>query len=533
MILECRVPLPSTPDAFDIFTMARSIGNISEPLETTAEPTTYAELTTTQPTQFMKLTGSITTAYSFSDDLNDPESEMFKEYASTLESEMSSIMMRSSMMKSVDLQVTGFQEVSAGRKRRQASDTKAMAEFEAFAQVSEDAVMEDVQGAVETEIQSATDEGLESLDADSFNTIGVVVATTITSTTSTTTATTTTLTTTTVATTTTTAETMTTTKAPTTTTTIATTTTVATTTTTTETTTATKAPITTTTTATKTTATTTTTSILTTTNATKTTTTTNSTTTTTLETTKTLATKTTATSTTAATTISTPELAPISTCPGGNEWFKIDQSQSLPWSWQASITIGRRASAGLFSCSGVIISADWILTAADCCIGSIVDEIEVYTGSRDFSHGTMHKIRYYKTQNEICAIRLDDKIHIDGKTTSVGCFKDESLDSDCWMAAWQHKLMTYNRQNRLISKSVEISNMGSTGSSACDSNSNMIDFTGSPVMCETGFVSYISGVVWEDRGTLDNNTYARKMSAISISNYELRLSIKHSRSSSI
>ena len=512
MILECRVPLPSTPDAFDIFTMAKSIGNISEPLETTAEPTTYAELTTTKPTQFMKLTGSITTAYSFSDDLNDPESEMFKEYASTLESEMSSIMMRSSMMKSVDLQVTGFQEVSAGRKRRQASDTKAMAEFEAFAQVSEDAAMEDVQGAVENEIQSAKDEGLVSLDADSLNTIGVVVATTITSTTSTTTATTTAMTTTTVATTTTTvatttttAETMKTNKAPTTTTTIATTTTVATTTTTTETTTATKAPITITTTLTKTTATTTTTSILTTTNATKTTTTTNSTTTTTLETTKTLATKKTATSTTVATTISTPELAPISTCPGGNEWFKIDQSQSLPWSWQASITIGRRASASLFSCSGVIISTDWILTAADCCIGSIVDEIEVYTGSRDFSHGTMHKIRYYKTQNDICAIRLDDEIHIDGKTTSVGCFKDESSDGDCWMAAWQHKLMTYNRQNRLISKSVEISNLGSTGSSVCDSNSNMIDFTGSPVMCETGSVSYISGVVWEDRGTLDNN----------------------------
>ena len=80
----------------------------------------------------MTLTGSITTAYSFSDDLNDPESDLFKEYASTLESEMSSIMMRSSMMKSVDLQVTGFQEVSAARKRRQANETKAMDVFLAF-----------------------------------------------------------------------------------------------------------------------------------------------------------------------------------------------------------------------------------------------------------------------------------------------------------------------------------------------------------------------------------------------------------------
>ena len=493
MILECREPLPSTPDAFDIFTMATAQwqpDHDSVPTETT----TTVPTTTTEPTQYMTLTGSITTAYSFSDDLNDPESDLFKEYASTLESEMSSIMMRSSMMKSVDLQVTGFQEVSAARKRRQATETttttttttttiattttaattKAIADFEAFAEVSEDAVMEDVQGAVENEIQSATDEGLESLDADSFNTIGVVVATTTTTTTTITTTTTTT----TAATTTTTVATMTTTTVATTT-----TTTVPTTTTTTK-----AATTTATTTTTTTIATTSTTTVATTTKTTKAATTTTTTTT--------IVTKT--TSETTAT--SSPELASISTCPGGNEWFKIYQSQSLPWSWQASITIGRRASAGLFSCSGVILSSDWILTAADCCNGSIVDEMEVYTGSLDFSHGTMHKIRYYKTQNEVCAIRLDDKIHIDGKTTSVGCFKEKSLDGDCWMAAWQHKVMTHNRQNRLISKSVEISNFGSSGSSLCDNNSNMIDYTGSPVMCQTDSVSYISGVVWEDRG---------------------------------
>ena len=82
----------------------------------------------------------------------------------------------------------------------------------------------------------------------------------------------------------------------------------------------------------------------------------------------------------------------------------------------------------------------------------------------------------------------------------MGCFKEDSLDGDCWMAAWQHKVMTHNRQNRLISKSVEISNFGSTGNSLCDNNSNMIDYTGSPVMCQTDSVSYVSGVVWEDRG---------------------------------
>ena len=85
--------------------------------------------------------------------------------------------MTCSMMKSIDLQVTSFQAISAARKRRQASETNAVAVFEAFAEVSADAVLEDVEGAVENEIKSAANEELESLDADSFNIIGAVVGT--------------------------------------------------------------------------------------------------------------------------------------------------------------------------------------------------------------------------------------------------------------------------------------------------------------------------------------------------------------------
>ena len=53
----------------------------------------------------MKFTESITTAYSFSDDLNDPKSDLFKEYASILEPEMSQIMMRFYGYNVVDLYV--------------------------------------------------------------------------------------------------------------------------------------------------------------------------------------------------------------------------------------------------------------------------------------------------------------------------------------------------------------------------------------------------------------------------------------------
>ena len=226
------------------------------------------------------------------------------------------------------------------------------------------------------------------------------------------------------------------------------------------------------------------------------------TTTSTNTTTKTISTETTASS--LITTTSLSKLESLSTCPGGNDWFKIDQSKSLSWSWQASISIGRRASAGLFSCSGVILSSDWILTAADCCIGSIVGEMEVYTGSLDYSHGTMHKAQYYKIQDQVCAIKLEDKIYIDGRSTSVGCFDDGSSlqDGNCWIASWPHKVMTHNRQNRLISKPVEITNHGTIGDAVCDLHSSQIDFTGSPVMCHKDSVSFVSGVVWEDKGNI-------------------------------
>ena len=462
MLMECRVPQSSTPDACDIYsseipddttgwpttttpttttidittttttintrsftsTTASTTSPTTTKIMTTTKTTTSISInatttttsttsTSTETTQLMKLSGSITTAYAFSDDLKDPESDTFIEYATTVESEMTSIMMQSSMMKSVNLQVTGFQPVSASRKRRQAaSDTRAMAEFEAIAEVPESASMNDVQGALEAEIQSASDDGFDSLDSYSFSTIGVL------------------------------AEAITTTSAS----------------------------------------------------------------------TKTTTSPTTATSTigptsSLMTTTPSPELASLFTCSGGNDWFKIDQSKSVSWSWQASISIGRRASAGLFSCSGVILASDWILTAADCCIGSIVGEMEVYTGSLDYSHGTMHKVQFFKVEHQVCAIKLEDKIYIDGRSTSVGCFDDGSSlrNGNCWMASWPHKVMTHHRQNRLISKSVEITNHGTIGYAVCNMNSNQIDFTGSPVMCQMDSVSYISGVVWEDKGNMQHH----------------------------
>ena len=217
----------------------------------------------------MKSSGSITTAYAFSSDLHDSKSDMFKEYSSTIEKELSSIVMRSSVIDSVNLEVTGFKANSPKINRRRVQDAKAVAEFEAVTEVSKNANIEDIQAAMATQIKSASDKGLKSLDVDSFQTLELVVVTFKT----------------------------------------------------------------------------TSTALF---NATKIST----------------ASRTETSKPTTHDSIVSNQSSSLLTCPKGNEWFNIDQSKSLPWSWQVNVFIEQSPNAGLKTCSGVILSPEWILTAA-------------------------------------------------------------------------------------------------------------------------------------------------------------------------
>ena len=193
------------------------------------------------------------------------------------------------------------------------------------------------------------------------------------------------------------------------------------------------------------------------------------------------------------------------TCSSSNDWFDVDQSEAKIWSWMASISLGRRASAGLFTCSGTILSDKWVLTAADCCRGSIVDEMEVYTSSLEFRQGKMHRVKSYQTADAMCAIRLADHIEIDGMETSVGCFNNEEISETCWIAAWQHSSIAQNQDNILKSVTVKPDKHSETARSSCHGGSST-DFTGSPIMCIDGENAVVSGIVWEDKG-LKNISY--------------------------
>ena len=66
------------------------------------------------------ISGSISTSYTYSDELDDPTSELFERYAASVESEMTSIMMQSASVDSISTRVTSFEAAETGRRKRQA-----------------------------------------------------------------------------------------------------------------------------------------------------------------------------------------------------------------------------------------------------------------------------------------------------------------------------------------------------------------------------------------------------------------------------
>ena len=66
------------------------------------------------------VSGSITTSYTYSEELDDPTSERFERYAASVESQMTSIMMQSASVDSISTRVTSFEAAETGRRKRQA-----------------------------------------------------------------------------------------------------------------------------------------------------------------------------------------------------------------------------------------------------------------------------------------------------------------------------------------------------------------------------------------------------------------------------
>ena len=120
--------------------------------------------------KFVDITGSVTTAYSYSDDLSDPNSQRFQMYAANIENEMNAIMLQSDSVNAITTTVTSFEPADDGRRRREAGEyVNAKANFEAVAEVSPDSSADHVGAALEDEVDKSIDDGNDVLlETDSF-----------------------------------------------------------------------------------------------------------------------------------------------------------------------------------------------------------------------------------------------------------------------------------------------------------------------------------------------------------------------------
>ena len=121
--------------------------------------------------KFVDVTGSVTTAYSYSDDLSDPNSQRFQMYAANIENEMNAIMLQSDSVDSITTTVTSFEPADDGRRRREAGEyVNAKANFEAVAEVAADSSADGVGTALENEVDKSIDDGNDVLlETDSFS----------------------------------------------------------------------------------------------------------------------------------------------------------------------------------------------------------------------------------------------------------------------------------------------------------------------------------------------------------------------------
>ena len=90
---------------------------------------------------------------------------------------MTAIMMQSDSVNSVSTRVTSFEPAESGRRRREAeTDAMAKANFEAVAEVSDDASGDDIGTALEDEVQEAINDGNDVLlGTDSFSSSGKLI----------------------------------------------------------------------------------------------------------------------------------------------------------------------------------------------------------------------------------------------------------------------------------------------------------------------------------------------------------------------
>jgi len=128
------------------------------------------------------------------------------------------------------------------------------------------------------------------------------------------------------------------------------------------------------------------------------------------------------------------------------------------WPWQVSLQYFNDDRYWYHSCGGVLIEADWVLTAAHCFMRSEdVNRYRVVVGAHNIKSLTgseqiivadlivEHKHFYpfppFGYPNDIALLRLSTPVDLTKEGVGLACIPDESLgdfaeNPDCWISGW-------------------------------------------------------------------------------------------------
>ena len=139
-------------------------------LATTAEATTE-----TEQTKSVTVSGALATSVDWNEDLNDESSELYTSTAASAKADLESLLTSSDDVQSATVTITGFEEASSNRKRRQANTSKATVNYSAECTVPESKSTDDISSSVETAVHNADPDNFSSFDSSSFASFSVEV----------------------------------------------------------------------------------------------------------------------------------------------------------------------------------------------------------------------------------------------------------------------------------------------------------------------------------------------------------------------
>ena len=121
------------------------------------------------------MSGALATSVDWNDDLNDESSELYTSSAASAKADLESLLTSSDDVQSATVTITGFEEASSNRKRRQANTSKATVNYSAECTVPESKSTDDISSSVETAVQNADPDNFSSFDSSSFASFSVDV----------------------------------------------------------------------------------------------------------------------------------------------------------------------------------------------------------------------------------------------------------------------------------------------------------------------------------------------------------------------